>query len=209
MREVKSYRSVTCVERRKETSHSEARASTRLKNINLTKFHAAYERYLATVPRELRLTELRDSWHPVTPDHRSSLSISQWNCEIGAWRRQVYLWNDITDSQRVLLCDAVRKADSKLFLAICEPTLPQTSPEEGYDLLLGAGRCDLPLTPLLYKPSWFKGQITHSGFRTIEESEFLIRALRGHSFSVSAEFRMFHEDYTRSFTERGRPYGCE
>ncbi|EDO06231.1 histone RNA hairpin-binding family protein [Babesia bovis T2Bo] len=194
MRYAKYARQSTYVDKDKDNYDREARASNRLKNITLTKLNAAYERYTATVPRELRFKELRNSWHPVTPDHRSSLSISQWNQQISNWRHCVYLWNGITDAQCALLSNAVRDGDIQAFLGICENTLLPESSEDGYASLLDSASSGTSLAPVLFKPSWFKGQITHSGFRTLEESEFLNRAI---VISKSSTNKQFHERYKR------------
>ncbi|GFE54580.1 50S ribosomal [Babesia ovis] len=209
MRQAQSVRVDTAVGKDQETSRRAARAAARLKNINLTKLNSAYHRYVATVPRELRLKELRHSWHPVTPDHRSTRSISQWNNEIGAWRRQVYLWNGVTEAQCTLLSEAVRKGDSKAFLGICENTLSPESPEEGYDQLLNPESNSIPVTPVLFKPHWFKGQIMHPGFRTIEESEFLQRAGRVHNTFGNQQLRKNYKEYINSYTLGDMSPGCD
>ncbi|GIX64559.1 histone RNA hairpin-binding protein, putative [Babesia caballi] len=205
MRRGQSRRSDASVERGEGAAASEARAATRLKNINLTKLHASYERYLSTVPRELRLRELRESWHPVTPNHRSTSSISQWNREIGAWRRSVYLWNGVAEAQCKLLSEAARKGDAAEFLRICEQEHPAEEPPAGgsCDRLVDPGCADYATEPVLYKPAWFKGQITHAGFQTVDEADFLERASRVLSASESRAFRESYENYIRSYTDGG------
>ncbi|GBE61673.1 50S ribosomal protein [Babesia ovata] len=206
MRRAKAFRSDFAVDKGEGVGTAEARAATRLKNINLTKLHASYERYIRTVPRDLRLPALRQSWHPVTPDHRSRSSISQWNREIGAWRRRVYLWSNVTDSQCGQLSEAVSKGDVDAFLSICErppaPDAPAT-----YAQLVDPDCTDIGSAPVLYKPSWFKGQLTHAGFQTVEESDFVARAGKVHDSCANPEFREFYADYIKSYTDSDPPVG--
>ncbi|KAK1938349.1 hypothetical protein X943_000461 [Babesia divergens] len=176
------------------------RACSRLKNINLTKLHSSYKLYVKTVPRELRLKCLEDSWHPVTPDHCSKASISQWNREISAWRKKVYLWNNVLDTQSNLLSEAVRKGDVEGFLNICTRDVCRVPIDNGYSRLLDPTRTDEVVTPIIYKPRWFKGQITHSGIQILEEKEFLDRAAVVYGNSDD-RFKTFYAEYLRSYTD--------
>ncbi|KAK1442677.1 hypothetical protein BgAZ_301950 [Babesia gibsoni] len=194
-----SFRSDSGVFREEADSSQISRAANRLKNINLTKANESYERYLRAVPRECRLPSLSDSWHPVTPDHRSKATISQWNKEISAWRKRVYLWNSVTDSQCDLLADAVRNGDIKGFLRICKKTEEPATRQYSHRTLLDPKSNAVAIEPVLYKPRWFNGEITHSGFHTIDEKEFVDDAAEIYRNS-NDNFRKFYEEYVQSYT---------
>ena len=65
------------------------RLSQRQKQLDMGKATTGYQRYLAAVPRHLRIEPL----HPKTPQPRKQCSKRSWDGQVRKWRRALHLWD--------------------------------------------------------------------------------------------------------------------
>ncbi|KAK2198283.1 bifunctional SLBP [Babesia duncani] len=152
-----------------DSSKCEKRVQNRLKSINHTKQHACYDKYISLVPKALRRIELNDSWHPSTPDHRLNCSNSQWNHKLSKWRHQIYKWNDVSIEYQSELVEALESSNVQTIIETYNNSIRKIEPK--VNPLFEPCQVD-EITPVIFKPKWFKGKIIHSGFVTIDEIDF-------------------------------------
>nr|PVC54672.1 hypothetical protein MACL_00001138 [Theileria orientalis] len=153
----------------------ERRHISRLKAINLTKLQESYKKYTKVVPKETRVKKLSDSWHPNTPDYRINLSNSLWNKKLSNWRKNVHKWSYINESEVEPLSNKLKQGKIEEFVSICEGNKPDSAKFDVCDHLLNSHNSEL-FYPVIYKPSWFNGEISENNFQTLGEAEFISKS---------------------------------
>lgn len=111
----------------KKKELSELQINQRLKSLSLTKRLISYEKYIRAVPKNERITDLKNSWHPETPRLNKRSSVSQWNKEMQKWRKQIHAWGNLSEETFNYICSLPFK-EKNIYLSNLK--LPELSKKE-------------------------------------------------------------------------------